>query len=180
VRSIRIDVLAPPADDDRVELATWSSGRASIAAARRMSLAGDRGGRVELDSVWIHLGPDARPARIEGFELYAESAGDRVVSTKLELEEPPAEAPRRRWPLRVTDVDRLGHVNNAAYWHAVEELLAGGGPDPRRPFRARLDHRHAIDLADDVELAAHATEEKLRFAFVVQGRANALGVVEPG
>jgi acyl-ACP thioesterase len=179
LRHLRIDVVEPPVDDDRVELATWSSGTGIVAAGRRLSLAGDRGGRVELDSVWIHLGADARPARIDGFGLYAESAGDRVVSTKLELEEPPADAPRRRWPLRVTDVDRLGHVNNAAYWHAVEEVLAGGRPDPRRPLRARLDHRHAIDLGDDVELAVYASDARLSVAFVVRGRASAVAVVEP-
>jgi acyl-ACP thioesterase len=180
MRHLRIEVVAPPVEDDRVELATWSSGAGTVAAARRLSLVGDRGGRIELDSVWIHLGPDARPARIESFGVYAEAAGDRVVSTKLELEEPPADAPRRRWPLRVTDVDRLGHVNNAAYWHAVEELLAeGGGPDPRRPLRARLDHRHAIDLGDDVELAAYVAGDALSIGFVVAARANAVAVVEP-
>jgi acyl-ACP thioesterase len=80
----------------------------------------------------------------------------------------------------MTDVDRLGHVNNAAYWHAVEELLAERGPDPRRPLRARLDHRHAIDLGDDVELAVHATDETLSLAFVVRGRASAIALAEPG
>jgi acyl-ACP thioesterase len=179
MRHLRIDVLTPPVEDDRVELATWSSGTATVAAARRLSLVGDRGGCVELDSVWIHLDADARPARIEGFGLYAESAGDRVVSTKLELEEPPADADRRRWPLRATDVDRLGHVNNAAYWHAVEEVLAEGGPDPRRPLRARLDHRHAIDLGDDVDLAVHASEARLRLAFLVHAHVSAVAVVEP-
>jgi acyl-ACP thioesterase len=179
MRHLRIDVLAPPMEDDRVELATWSSGTATAAAARRLSLVGDRGGRVELDSVWIHLGADARPARIEGFGIYAESAGDRVVSTKLDLEEPPPDAPRRHWPLRATDIDRLGHVNNAAYWHAVEEVLAEGGSDPRRPLRARLDHRHAIDLGDDVELAVHATEARVSLAFVVRARARAVAVIEP-
>jgi acyl-ACP thioesterase len=178
MRHLRIDVLAPSVEDDRVELVTWSSGTATVAAARRLSLVGDGGGRVELDSVWIHLDADARPARIEGFGLYAESAGDRVVSTKLELEEPPPDAPRRRWPLRVTDVDRLGHVNNAAYWHAVEEVLAEEGPDRRRPLRARLDHRHAIDLGDDVELALQATEARLSLAFFVRARTSAVALVE--
>jgi acyl-ACP thioesterase len=179
MRHLRIDVLTPLVEDERVELATWSSGTATVAAARRLSLLGDRGGRVELDSVWIHLGADARPARIEGFALYAESAGDRVVSTKLDLEEPPEIASRRRWPLRVTDVDQLGHVNNAAYWHAVEEVLAEGGLDVRRPLRARLDHRHAIDLVDAVELVTHVSEGRLSVAFVVSGRANAVAAVEP-
>ena len=63
MRHVRIDVVVPAVADDFVELTTWCSGTASVAAGRRMSLVGDRGGNVEVDSVWIHLGPDARPAR---------------------------------------------------------------------------------------------------------------------
>src|ERR687892_2347555 len=48
VRHLRIDVVAPPVRDDRVEMATWSSGMGTVAAGRRLSLAGDRGGSVEL------------------------------------------------------------------------------------------------------------------------------------
>ena len=178
MRHLRIEVVAPPVDDDRVELATWSSGAGTLAASRRMSLAGDRGGRVEIDSVWIHLDADARPARIENFGLYAESAGGRVVSTRLELAEPFEDATRTRWQLRATDVDLLVHVNNAAYWHAVEERLARGGPDPRRPLRARLDHRHPLDLGDDVELVEVAGEERLALAFSVGDDVKAVAVVE--
>ena len=178
VRHLRIEVLAPPMEDDVVELTTWSSGTATVAAGRRMSLVGDRGGQVELDSVWIHLDADARPARIEDFSLYAEAAGDRVVSTRLELPAPPADAARARWQLRATDVDLLGHVNNAAYWHAVEERLARGRPDPRRPLRARLDYRHPLDLGDDVELVEVGDEERLALAFSVGDVVNAVAVVE--
>lgn len=178
VRSIRIDVLAPPAEDERVELTTWSSGRASIAAARRMSLAGDRGGRVELDSVWVHLGRDARPARIENFDVYAESAGDRVVSTRLELRAPDPAAARTSWPLRTTDVDVLGHVNNAAYWQAVEHRLSEAGIDARRPFRVRLDYRHPLDLGDRVELLEEAGARTLTLAFTVDGLERAVALVE--
>ena len=178
VRSIRIDVLAPPAEDGLVELTTWSSGRASIAASRRLSLAGDRGGRVELDSVWVHLAQDARPARIEDFGPYAESAGDRVVSTRLELQAPGEGALRTAWPLRATDLDVLGHVNNAAYWHAVEHRLCEGAIDVRRPFRARLDYRHPLDLGDSVELREASADGKLTLAFTVGRQDRAVGRVE--
>jgi acyl-ACP thioesterase len=178
VRRVRIDVLTPLVDDIEVELATWCSGTAAVAAGRRMSLAGDRGGKIEVDSVWIHLGRDARPARIEGFGVYAATAGGRSVSTRLDLPEPPPNASRTPWPLRVTDVDLLGHVNNAAYWHAVEQCLQRAGPDRRRPLRACLDHRHALDLDDEVELAEVADRRRLAVAFSVDGVAKAVAVVD--
>jgi acyl-ACP thioesterase len=178
VRHLRVEVVAPAVQDDRVELTTWSSGMGTLAAARRLSLAGDRGGRVELDSVWIHLGPDARPARIADFDVYTESTAGRTISTKLDLPAPPDGATRTRWPLRATDVDVLGHVNNAAYWHAIEERLARAGLDPLRPLRARLDHHHAIDLGDDVELVESARDGALTLGFRVGDRLKAVAAIE--
>ena len=63
--------------DSEVELTTWCSGVAAIAAGRRWSLAGDAGGRIEVDSVWIHLDAEQQPARIEDFGVYADAAGGR-------------------------------------------------------------------------------------------------------
>jgi acyl-ACP thioesterase len=147
VRSIRIDVLEPFVGDCDVELTTWCSGLAAIAAGRRWSLTGDAGGRIEVDSVWIHLDAKQRPARIEDFGVYAEATGGRHVSTKLTLPEPAADAARTRWLLRSTDVDLHGHVNNAVYWQAVEHVLPTAGP-----VRADLDYRLPIDLGDELEL----------------------------
>ncbi|HEY7604922.1 MAG TPA: acyl-ACP thioesterase domain-containing protein [Gaiellaceae bacterium] len=153
VRRIRMDVLRPFLEDRAVELTTWCSGVAAIAAGRRWSLAGDTGGRIEVDSVWIHLDAEAQPARIEDFGVYAEAADGRHASTKLELPDPPADAARRSWPLRTADVDLHGHVNNAVHWQAVEEALPELGVDPRRPLRAELDYRRPIDLGEQLELA---------------------------
>ena len=73
--------------------------------------------------------PDQRPARIEGFGIYGEATGGRSVSTKLELPDPPAEAPSLPFPLRATDIDPHGHLNNAIHWQAVEHVLALGALD---------------------------------------------------
>ena len=150
-----------------MELTTWSSASGTVAAARRMSLAGDAGGMVELDSVWVHLGPDARPARIVDFGVYEGSTAGRTASTKLELAEPAGATRRTPWPLRSTDADLLGHVNNAVYWQAVEDCLRRASVDPLRPLRARLDYRHALDLGDDVELDELAGNGSLSVGFRV-------------
>jgi acyl-ACP thioesterase len=180
LRSVRIDVLVPFLADNVVDIVTWGSSFSSLAAGRRWSLSGDAGGTIEVDSTWIHLGPDARPARIgQGFDGYAEAARGRVASTKLTLAAPPTDGTRSAWQLRATDVDRMGHVNNAAYWAAVEHRLVEHEPDLRRPHRARFDYRHPIDLGEHVELAEDARHGRYGAAFVVGSVVKAVVWVEP-
>ena len=170
LRAVRIDVLRPFLGDGEVSIVTWGS---------RWSLTGDAGGAIEVDSTWIHLGADARPARIgEGFEEYAEAAQGRVASTKLTLLTPATDGNTVAWPLRATDVDRMGHVNNAAYWAAIEHRLAGRRPDLSLPHRARLEYRHPIDLGEQVELAEATHDGRYGAAFLVDGRAKAVAWVE--
>ena len=103
--------------------------------------------------------PDQRPARIEGFGLYGEATDGRRVSTKLELPDPPREALSVPWPLRATDIDPHGHLNNAIYWQAVEHALASSALDLARPLVAELDYREPIDAGDEIDLVT-AVEER--------------------
>jgi acyl-ACP thioesterase len=180
LRSVRIDLLRPFLADEVVDIVTWGSSFSALAAGRRWSLAGDAGGSVEVDSVWIHLGPDARPARIgRGFEGYAEAAQGKVASTKLALAPAHDDAARRVWPLRTTDVDRMGHVNNAAYWAAVEQRLTELAYDMRRPLRAQLDYRHPVDLGEKVELGELVGADRYVASFLVGDVVKAVVRVEP-
>lgn len=181
LRSVRIDVVRPFLDDAVVEIHTWASSLSSLAAGRRWSLAGDAEGSIEVDSTWIHLDKDARPARIgTGFEDYARATQGRVTSTRLTLEPPALERPRVVWSLRTTDVDRMGHVNNAAYWAAVEHRLADRRqPHLRMPCRARLDYRHPVDLGDNVELVEDAGDDRYVAAFVVGEDVRAVAALGP-
>jgi acyl-ACP thioesterase len=70
--------------------------------------------------------------------------------TKLALPAPPAGAASAPWPLRATDVDRLGHVNNAVSWIPIEERWG------ERMRRAVVEYRRPIDLSDDVQIVADA------------------------
>jgi acyl-ACP thioesterase len=180
IRRIRLVVHEPFLDDREVELVTWCSGLAAIAAGRRWSVSGDAGGRIEVDSVWIHLDPDQRPARIEGFDVYAEATAGRGVSTRLELTAPGDGAARRGWPLRASDVDLHGHVNNAVYWQAVEDVLRTGPVDRYGPLVAELDYRDPVDLDDPVDLVAAADGDAVSIGFCVGESARAVARVAVG
>lgn len=178
VRWYRIEVLEPFLTDREVSLATWCSASASHAAGRRTSLHGDGGGRVEADSVWIHLDPGGRPSRLEGFGVYTPSTDGRRASTRLSLPDPLPEAPRTLWQLRSADVDLMGHVNNAVYWAAIDERLATLEIDPAQPYRAVLEFRRPIDLDDDVELV-DVTANGHGVGFAVAGDVRAVARLQP-
>jgi acyl-ACP thioesterase len=150
--------VQPLLDDTSVELTTWCDAVAGSAAARRTSVDGDRGGHVEAEMIWIHLGPDMQPQRLgERFlSVYGASAEGRRASTRLQLPAPGDAAATARWSLRRTDVDQLGHINNAAYWAPLEDLYV---EQLRAPHRAVLEYRQPLDLEDALELrhdAKHA------------------------
>jgi acyl-ACP thioesterase len=75
----------------------------------------------------------------------------------------------RSWPLRATDVDLHGHVNNAVHWAAVEGLLGEIGVNPRLPMRAELDYRLPLDAGDALELVVFEDGGSGAVAFVANG-----------
>lgn len=174
VRRTVLDVLRPFLADTAVELTTWCGAVAGSAAARRTSVVGDRGGHIEAEMIWIHLGPDLQPQRLGDrfLSIYGASAEGRRASTRLKLAGPASDAVAVPWQLRRTDVDQLGHINNAAYWPPFEELWA---VRLREPHRAVLEYRQPLDLDDVLELR-HDAEHAW---FIAGGEIRAAAAILP-
>lgn len=195
VRRAVIDVITPPRWGEWIDLATWCAGTGGRWAERRLSIRGEDGGHVEATTLWIHLDRDTlMPTRLPTAfsEIYGEAAGDRRVSARLWLDgRPPGDGDAADdvvslpWPLRAVDFDVMRHVNNAAYWTAVEEVLAadrsrgprvGQGPTVRTvlEFGAGIapdakvqllvrHHDEALDIwfTEDGDSTVHATAKVL-------------------
>jgi acyl-ACP thioesterase len=126
VRRMRIRVGRFPRFGEVVHGLTFCSGYARLWAERRVTFESDSA-LVEVAGVWVHLNPRSRlPAPLpETFEhFYAESAQGRRVKARLRHPNPSGDERRTRWFFRATDLDLAAHVNNAAYWEPLEELLA--------------------------------------------------------
>jgi acyl-ACP thioesterase len=94
--------------------------------------------------VWVAIDRrDGRPAALgaEFHRLYGPSARGRRVSARLSHPSPPQPAAGRAWPLRASDFDRAGHVNNSIHWAAVEDVLAEAG---WLPARAELEYHRPV------------------------------------
>jgi acyl-ACP thioesterase len=179
IRWLVLDVGVLPRYGERCSLATWSNGLGPRWAGRRTDLVVDDVARVRSDSAWVHVDrasgrPTPLPSRI--IEDYSETAGGRPVAQRLRLPGPAAYATTTRpWPLRATDCDVLGHVNNAAYLGALEELLAprAAGAARRHIVRVAIEWRGGIDPGDVVELASVDGGPELRAWLLVAGEVRA-------
>ena len=182
VRRTTMEVLAFPRYLEHLHLATWCSGTGSHFAERRVEVEGARGGRISGTTLWVHVDHrSGRPRRLgPGFDaLYGASAAGRKISARLRHPGPPADAPRSPWALRATDLDVLGHVNNAVYWEVVEQALADR-PELRAPLRAEVEHRTAVEQGASVEWVAQDTADGLSVWVLAEGAVAASGVVAPG
>jgi acyl-ACP thioesterase len=125
VRRARVRVEAFPRFGEPVTVRTFCSGTGRVAAERRTTVSGGEA-TVEAVATWIHVDTATlRPLRLgEEFRaVYGASAGGRKADFRLRHPEPPDAATRSAWHFRASDMDVAGHVNNAAYWEPVEEML---------------------------------------------------------
>ncbi len=165
-----------PRYGERVRLRTFCGGLGSRWAERRTSIGGPDGVGVEAAAIWVRVTAQGRPSLLSERFLatHTATANGREVSARRSHQDAPADAESRVWPLRRVDLDTMGHVNNAAHWRAVEEILDG-----RRYRWAEIEFRDAL-LRDDaapslVKTAEHGdalqlwlcTDDKVRSSVVV-------------
>ncbi len=154
VRRTMITTLVQGQMGERLRLTTYCTGSGRSWAERRTSLAGDVGAVVEAVSLWVQVDTaTGRPARLgeEFFAIYGEAAGERVVSSKLSLRaRPPVEALTEPWRFRRSDLDQFDHVNNAAQWAMLEELVQRGDIDRRGTVE--LEYLAPVDAGQPLDL----------------------------
>jgi acyl-ACP thioesterase len=128
LRKTAVAVRGLPRRGEQVGLHTFCSATGSRWAQRTTTLTGRGGDLLQATAVWAAVGrADGRPAVLgpQFRKIYDGAAQGRTVSARLALPRPPDQVPTAPWPLRASDFDMAGHVNNAIHWAAVEDVLAG-------------------------------------------------------
>lgn len=127
LRRCELFISSLPAMGNRLAIRTYCSGTGPRWAERTTTLSGADGELVQARAVWAVVArADGRPVppSADFLRVYGESAGGRAVSARLSHPRPDGAADGRSWPLRASDFDTAGHVNNAVHWAAVEDVLA--------------------------------------------------------
>lgn len=184
VRRTVIDVLKPITFGERVSLRRWCSATSNRWCNMRVQINGSAGGLVETEAFLIHFNEESGlPARMsERFlaQMLAMTSEHRL-RWKAALTEPlPARSAADSvtgFPLRVTDIDRLGHVNNAVYLSGLEEAVALHPEVATAPYRAVMEYTKPLMAGDRVELVAKRDGDALDVWFAVGEEARAVARV---
>jgi acyl-ACP thioesterase len=174
VRRTALTIARFPSLAERLRLATRCSGAGPRWAERTTDVtsASDPGDlAISAVSLWIAVDPTSgRPARLgaEFDRLYGQAAGGARPSTRLGHPPPDPGLATRPWPLRSTDFDLFGHVNNAIHWSAVEDELAmvGGAP----PRRAEMEYHHPVLPGGGLEVGRRSRDDLLEVWLLQGGR----------
>lgn len=175
VRRSAVAVDGWPRLGERLATATWCGGTGSRWAERRVSFE-SASGRVDVATLVVHLDAGGRPSKLPGWfqDVYAEAALGRTLTTRLVLPGPPEGAAGRPWHVRSSDLDIMGHVNNAVTWAAVEDECH------RRamvPGAVTVEWSGALEGIDDIELRAAPAEGGLGIWLTVDGAVRVAAAV---
>lgn len=154
VRKTAVTVRGFPCFGSRIWLHTFCSATGPRWAERTTIVSGPEGDLLQATAVWAAVArSDGRPAPLgpQFHRLYDGAAQGRTVSVRLSHPRPPASPAGGAWPLRASDFDTAGHVNNAIHWAAVEDVLAGLD---WLPDGADLEYHRPIRPGCDPYLAA--------------------------
>ncbi len=182
VRRTVIDVVTPIAFGDRVHLRRWPAALSNRWCNMRIQVGSENGGLIEAEMFLIHVDIEGgRPARMSDrfmAPMLAATTEHRLRWRAALREDAGADAESWSFPLRVTDVDRYGHVNNAVHWAAVEEALVRFADAQRPPYRVILEHAGPVMGGDDVSIRAWREAAGLRVQLEVDGSARTLARIE--
>jgi acyl-ACP thioesterase len=180
VRRVALVIRGYPARGEPLRLATFCSATGPRWAERTTTVSASGRDLMQARAVWAAVAPDSGQSIPLGpafHRLYGEAAQGAVVSARLSHpgppgpDEPDAAQPGRPWPLRASDFDMAGHVNNSVHWAAVEDVLAAAGwvptcaeleyqrpilpgREPRLVVRQERDHLWCWLLDGDQRLAS--------------------------
>jgi acyl-ACP thioesterase len=160
VRRTMIDLIRPIQFQDILRLRRWCSGTSTRWCEIRVRIDGGKGGLIESEAFWININRDTlMPSRISDdfLEELQRTTDIHRLRWKASLQPGAREDADqiRKFPVRFTDIDLFGHMNNSIYWSVVEDHLSATPELLDAPLRVIIEHEAPIALGDKLEILLH-------------------------
>lgn len=149
LRRCAVAVRTYPEVTGHIRLRTFCSGTGPRWAQRTTTVLDGGDAVMQAVALWVAVDhATGQPCALgdDFYQFYGEATQGRRSSARLELPGPAEAAPTQTtaqdWPIRATDFDTAGHVNNTVYWAALEDVINDTGSGP--PRHALLEYHRPI------------------------------------
>ncbi|PXW35161.1 acyl-[acyl-carrier-protein] thioesterase [Nocardia sp. 348MFTsu5.1] len=123
-------------------------------------------GLIETEAFWINVNDQGMPSRLtdDAFELLSRSTDEHRLRWKsMNTATPPERSDDDRiHALRATDFDPFKHLNNAAYFAAVEDELVDHEDLVKGPHRVVIEYLRAIEPGATVTIQRRRESDQLQ------------------
>ena len=176
VRRTQMWVTAFPNYLDEIALTTWCGALGSHWAERRTQIKCAGEVVIETAALWVRVDfKTMKPVALSQdlIALLSSATNGRKISSRLEIGKNLPDltsnnATSQDWPIRFSDMDAVGHLNNAAYWEVLEEYL-GANSGKRAPLKATVEHHGAVDPGDKVQIVTQNLQGRIILRHVLDG-----------
>lgn len=175
-RSVQLEILSDVAYGEELTVSTEVIGFRRVWARRRSEFKPLGGERMLALAIvdWVLLNASGHPVRPPAEIIDAFPAGlGAFTPLRLELGPPPADLTRLDSSPRLSELDPMGHVNNAAYLDYVDEHLAAIGRRAelrRRPRRYRAEFLAPAEAGMTITGEGWETEQGWCYRLSAAGR----------
>ncbi|WP_250324134.1 acyl-[acyl-carrier-protein] thioesterase [Williamsia sp. CHRR-6] len=194
VRRTVIDVISPISWPANLTLQRWCGALSTRWTNMRVRVTAEHEtnrfnteprppGLIESEGFWINVNDQGLPSRItdEAFEMLAAMTDEHRLRWKTMIPDPlPADdGTDRPHVLRSTDFDPFKHLNNAAYWAAVEDELVEHPDLIAGPFRAVIEYLRPITPGATITIRRTREGNRLLMWLIVEAQVAATVSVQP-
>ncbi len=175
-----IDVISPIEWPNDISFSRWCSALSTRWCTMRVDLVGSDGGRIETEGFWIAINKETlTPTRVSDtlVEKFASTAHEHRLKWQkwlTDLSDPDDVTP---FALRRTDIDIFQHVTNAAYWHAIHEVMAAHPDVATAPYRAVVEYRKPIRFGEPVTIRSARRDNEVHIALAVDDDVRAAALL---
>lgn len=156
----------------------------------RVRITSAAGALVETEGFWINISESTgMPTRISdaGLAHLTTMTGEHRLRWRAWLTDPvpPQSDTDLSFPIRATDIDQYNHVNNAAYWQAVEQYLVDYPKLIASPHRAVIEYnspvlaREHVSVRSRYEPGDQSGRPTLRLWFLVGDTVSTTARISP-
>lgn len=176
VRGLELAIVGDAGYGETVTVTTRIAGFRRMWARRHSEVLAADGSTVATASIdWVLLSTAGHPIRIPPEMQSHVSASSPFTPVRIDLDEPPPDAATLRSIVRPSDVDPMGHVNNAAYLDILDELVtAASGRSLTAPASVALEYLHPALPGMTLEATSWATQSGTAFRLRAVGASTDL------